>query len=178
MTNENLQQFYLYDETTDKFLVEFVLGGFDWLEEGELDTVPRVWTFTESEIIEKFGADHLKYKKTIEEIDRLRNRQTESSDTKMFYQIDGKYYRSFENAKKKVIRDIEKWVSNDDLKKFVSDELDKLESIDSLKESIIKQFDRSRVTIYSSWLDKSINIEIYQNWSHYASSIVALIVED
>ena len=43
------------------------MGDTVWLEEGELDSVPRTWAFTENEIIEKFGEENLKYKLAIED---------------------------------------------------------------------------------------------------------------
>ena len=62
-----IEKFFLYDKESNKFLVELLFGEKAWLEEGELDSVPRIWTFTENEIIEKFGEENLKYKLTIED---------------------------------------------------------------------------------------------------------------
>ena len=62
-----IKKFYLYDRDSNKFLVELLFGEKVWLEEGELDSVPRTWAFTENEIIEKFGEENLKYKLAIED---------------------------------------------------------------------------------------------------------------
>lgn len=62
-----IKKFYLYDRDSNKFLVELLFGEKVWLEEGELDSVPRIWAFTENEIIEKFGEENLKYKLAIED---------------------------------------------------------------------------------------------------------------
>lgn len=62
-----IEKFYLYDRDSNKFLVELLFGEKVWLEEGELDSVPRTWAFTENEIIEKFGEENLKYKLAIED---------------------------------------------------------------------------------------------------------------
>lgn len=62
-----IEKFYLYDKESNKFLVELLFGEKVWLKEGELDSVPRIWAFTENEIIEKFGEENLKYKLNIED---------------------------------------------------------------------------------------------------------------
>lgn len=62
-----IEKFYLYDRDSNKFLVELLFGEKVWLEEGELDSVPRTWAFTENEIIEKFGEENLKYKLAIKD---------------------------------------------------------------------------------------------------------------
>lgn len=62
-----IKKFYLYDRDSNKFLVELLFGEKVWLEEGELDSVPRTWAFTENEIIEKFGEENLKYKLAIKD---------------------------------------------------------------------------------------------------------------
>ena len=62
-----IKKFYLYDRDSNKFLGELLFGEKVWLEEGELDSVPRTWAFTENEIIEKFGEENLKYKLAIED---------------------------------------------------------------------------------------------------------------
>lgn len=67
--------FFLYNPETEQYLVELIFGDKKWVKEGELDSVPRTWTFTEKDIIEKFGSENLKYKLSVLDWKKLKEKQ-------------------------------------------------------------------------------------------------------
>lgn len=139
MTFTMTEKFYLYDEATDKFLVELLFGEKVWLQEGELDSVPRNWIFTEKEIIEKFGEESLKYKMTVDGF-KARQIMRELNNRTFFYAIDDLYYQKFEHAKFRLQSTISVSSEEDEIQKFVIEELDKIESIIGTDIEITKVF--------------------------------------
>ena len=69
---EEVEKFFLYNPETKQYLVELIFGDKKWLREGELDSVPRTWVFTEQDIVKKFGSENLKYKLSVEDWEKLK----------------------------------------------------------------------------------------------------------
>lgn len=69
------EKFFLYNPETTEYLVELIFGDITWLKEGELDSVPRTWVFSEKEIIEKFGSENLKYKLSVSDWEKIKQSQ-------------------------------------------------------------------------------------------------------